>query len=81
MQMQGSGQTLDSGGRPWHQKRHFHSTAMFFILKILSCPCFFPTVVVGGVSECWVRPPIMGRTLQMETQVYANADDAELQLQ
>ena len=36
---------------------NFHATAMFFILNILSFPCFFPTVVVGGMSECWVRPP------------------------
>ena len=24
---------------------------------------FFSAVVVGGVSECWVRPPTVGKTL------------------
>ena len=30
---QGSGQTLDSGGQSWHEKRHFYSTAMFLYSK------------------------------------------------
>ena len=47
---QGSGQPLDSGGRCWHQKRYFYSTAMFLYSKYSVFHVFFPTVVVGGVS-------------------------------
>ena len=46
--MQGPAQTLGSGGRSWHQKCQFLYHSNVFILK---------TVVVGGMSECWVRPP------------------------
>ena len=31
---------------------------------------FFPTVVVGGVSECWVRPPSAARCRQDPANIF-----------
>ena len=53
MVLQGSGQTLDSGGRSWHQKQHFYSTAMYLYSKY-SVFHVFSNCCFGGVSECWV---------------------------
>ena len=59
---QGSGQKLDSGGRCWHQKRYFYSTAMFLYSKysvfhVFSNSCGGRRIIVGLLSAAAQRRP------------------------
>ena len=56
--MEGPVQTLDSGERSWHQKRHFIVQPCFYTQNTQFF-MFYPTVVVGA---------IVGRTL-----IYGNS--------